>query len=160
MKFLLTFGSQYSHEPHPLPNAHPSGWYAVHADSLESARHLAYSVMGAKWSNLYTEEEAADELNWDTYFPRGELGEIRALVVASLADRTEATTVTVDQLIAELVAIKERNTEPSLPSYDPGTLEVRVQSQEGTYESVINAVDQANDVWLIVEEPDYTPVDR
>lgn len=63
--------------------------------------------------------------------------------------------MTIDELIADLNEIKERNREPEVPNFDPGTLEVRIQSEDGTYESSVNEVTQANDVWLIVDEPNY-----
>jgi len=62
--------------------------------------------------------------------------------------------MTIDELIQELTEIKERNYEPEVPQYDPGTLEVFVQSEEGIFESPILQVNQANDVWLIVKEDD------
>lgn len=63
--------------------------------------------------------------------------------------------MTIDEMISELNEIKERNREPEVPAFDPGTLEIRVQSADGTYESEIKSVEQANDVWLIVDEPNY-----
>jgi len=63
--------------------------------------------------------------------------------------------MTIDELITQLQEIKERNREPEVPNFDPGTLEIRIQSQEGTFESEIRSVEQANDVWLIIDEPDY-----
>lgn len=63
--------------------------------------------------------------------------------------------MTIDELIKELVEIKLANVEPEVPNFDPGALEVYVQSEEGTLDSPIKSVDQANDVWLIVNEPNY-----
>ena len=63
--------------------------------------------------------------------------------------------MTIDELIAELTAIKERNREPDVPNYDPGTLEVRVQSCDGTFDSEITTIETLSDVWLFVDEPDY-----
>ena len=63
--------------------------------------------------------------------------------------------MTIDEVIAELTEIKERNTEATC---DGGSLEVRIQSEEGTFDSTILSIDMANDVWLIVKEPDYDPV--
>jgi hypothetical protein len=63
--------------------------------------------------------------------------------------------MTIDDMIAELEDIKRRNQEPDVPGFDPGTLEVRIQSEDGTYESEIKSVEQANDVWIIVAEPNY-----
>ena len=63
--------------------------------------------------------------------------------------------MTIDELIAKLQEIKERNREPDLPRFDPGTLEVSIQSDGGTYESEIALVEQPNDVHLIVDEPNY-----
>jgi len=63
--------------------------------------------------------------------------------------------MTIDELITQLQEIKERNREPEVPNFDPGTLEIRIQSQEGTFESEIRSVEQANDVWLIIDEPNY-----
>ena len=64
-----------------------------------------------------------------------------------------------NELIAEAQAYIERNREPEVPSYDPGEEEVKVQSLDGTYESEIVSFETANTPWLIVHEPDYTPVD-
>ena len=61
----------------------------------------------------------------------------------------------IDELIRELNEIKERNREPDVPNFDSGSIEVFVQSSEGTYDSPIQSVEQANDVWLIVNEPNY-----
>lgn len=63
--------------------------------------------------------------------------------------------MTIDELIRELNEIKERNREPDVPNFDSGSIEVFVQSSEGTYDSPIQSVEQANDVWLIVNEPNY-----
>jgi hypothetical protein len=63
--------------------------------------------------------------------------------------------MTINEMIKELEEIRERNREPEVPNFDPGTLEIRIQSQEGTFESEIVSVEQANDVWLIVDEPNY-----
>lgn len=63
--------------------------------------------------------------------------------------------MTIDEVILHLQEIKRLNTEPGC---DGGTLEVRVQSCEGTFESTIESIEQANDVWIIVKEPDYDPV--
>ena len=63
--------------------------------------------------------------------------------------------MTIDEVIEALTEIKERNREPDVPNYDPGTLEVRVQSADGTYESTIQSIESANDAWIIVAEPDY-----
>jgi len=63
--------------------------------------------------------------------------------------------MTIDELIAELNEIKERNREPEVPTFDPGTIQVKVQSEEGTYESDIKDCEMVADVWLIVAEPNY-----
>lgn len=63
--------------------------------------------------------------------------------------------MTIDELIQRLTEIKEANYEPEVPAFDPGTLEVLIQSQDGTFDSEIVEVEQANDVWLIVNEPNY-----
>jgi hypothetical protein len=63
--------------------------------------------------------------------------------------------MTIDELIKELQEIKERNTEPDVPNFDPGSIEVFVQSEAGTFESEIQVVEQANDVWFIVDEPGF-----
>ena len=60
--------------------------------------------------------------------------------------------MTIDEVIEALTEIKERNTDTHC---DGGTLEVRVQSAEGTYDSDIQSIDSANDAWIIVDEPDY-----
>lgn len=63
--------------------------------------------------------------------------------------------MTIDELITALTEIKENNREPEVPNFDPGTMEVRVQSEDGTYDSGITSVDDANGPWLIVNEPNY-----
>ena len=60
--------------------------------------------------------------------------------------------MTIDEVIEALTEIKERNTEPEC---DGGSLEVRVQSEDGTYDSAIRSIESANDAWFIVDEPDY-----
>lgn len=63
--------------------------------------------------------------------------------------------MTIDELIAELEEIKKRNIEPDMPNFDPGTMEVHIQSQDGTYDSSIIEVSDANGPWIIVDEPNY-----
>lgn len=77
------------------------------------------------------------------------------MVLCCLWFRMGNKVMTINELIAELEEVRERYREPEMPNYDPGTLEVRVQSQEGTFESEIESVESANGAWLIVEEPDY-----
>lgn len=70
MKFYITFGSQYRHEEHPnYSDAHPDGWFTIHADSEAEARDLAFARFGSHWSFLYPEEDFETH-----YYPRGELG--------------------------------------------------------------------------------------
>ena len=58
----------------------------------------------------------------------------------------------INEVIEALKEIRERNTEPHC---DGGTLEVRVQSEDGTYDSEIVCIETANDAWFIVKEPNY-----
>ena len=60
--------------------------------------------------------------------------------------------MTIDELIAELQDIKERNREPELPNFDPGTMEVHVESEDGCYDSEIERVEPANGPFLITKE--------
>lgn len=75
-KFYVTFGVQYSHEPHPYwDGADPDGWLTVLAPDEEAARLRVRSFIGLKWSMMY------DSLNFDEtedrkYFPKGELARI------------------------------------------------------------------------------------
>lgn len=62
--------------------------------------------------------------------------------------------MTIDELINELTTIKERNREPEVPNFDPGTIQVYVQDENGIFDSPINTVEMANDVWLIVNTPE------
>ncbi len=63
--------------------------------------------------------------------------------------------MTIDELIARLEEIREANREPDVPSFDPGSLGVHIQSEDGTYDSEILSVESVNDVWLIIKEPNY-----
>lgn len=67
--------------------------------------------------------------------------------------------MSIDELVAQLLEIKERNREPEVPDFDPGAMDVQVESEEGTFSSKIRSVEAANGPWLIVEEPNYAPVD-
>lgn len=63
--------------------------------------------------------------------------------------------MTINELIEKLEDIKGRNVESDVPDFDPGTIDVFVESQEGTYYSPIFKITQPNYVWLIVGEPNY-----
>lgn len=79
-EYRLTFGSQYSHEPHPaLPNlVHPDGWFTIVADDENAARRLVIRLLDRAWSMLYSPEEVAAKptdpgASWESLFPRGEM---------------------------------------------------------------------------------------
>ena len=68
--------------------------------------------------------------------------------------------MTLNELIKELQEIRVRNMEPEIPDFDPGdSMEVRIQSEDGTFESAIRSVETPNEVWFIVDEPNYSPID-
>jgi len=66
--------------------------------------------------------------------------------------------MTLNQLIAEAQDWINRNRVAQMPEYDPGEEVVRVESEGGTFESLIQEFTDANGPWLIVDEPDYEPV--
>lgn len=70
-------------------------------------------------------------------------------------ENEKSNDMTIDELIAALTEIKENNREPKIPNFDPGTMEVQVQSEDGTYDSDIVSVEEANGPWIIVNEPNY-----
>lgn len=58
MNFYLTFGLKYRYIPHPTFSlANPDGYVLIHAESIEEARDIAFTVIGEKWSSIYTEEK-------------------------------------------------------------------------------------------------------
>lgn len=76
--FYVTFGQQYSREPHPMVTwAHPDGWLEIQVEKTvayreaERAREIALSHLGRYWSGIYDFES----LN-DGYYPKGCLARI------------------------------------------------------------------------------------
>lgn len=69
-EFYVTFGSQYSYQPHPrFAIAHPDGWLTIVARGEEEARALAFDQLGERYSFIYGED---DKPTLGMY-PRGEL---------------------------------------------------------------------------------------
>jgi hypothetical protein len=79
-KFFVTFGSQYSVEPHPTHRTiHPDGYLTVEAETEMSARRLLANTFADKWSMVYTRDEffksPEDVSRW---YPRGEIGQLHS----------------------------------------------------------------------------------
>lgn len=78
-KWYLTFGVQYSREPHPTwPGAHPDGWVVILAPTEPAARELAIAHFKLHWSMLSPDAYFPVELNKQKYYPRGELAVLTA----------------------------------------------------------------------------------
>lgn len=76
MEFMVTFGQQYKHDPHPkVKYAHPDGWLTIEAMDMFHARKKAFEELGAAWSFIYEK----DEFN-PSYFPLGELKRIECIM--------------------------------------------------------------------------------
>jgi hypothetical protein len=72
-KFYLTFGVQYSREPHPRgSHVHPDGYVVITAKDGSAARDIVTQLYGIQWSNLYSEDEFMQDPVTDLY-PRGAL---------------------------------------------------------------------------------------
>lgn len=72
-EYRITFGQQYSREPHPtFRAAHPDGWATVIAPDIRTARLRATEMFGPHWSDCYTREEF-ELMPVDRWWPRGEL---------------------------------------------------------------------------------------
>lgn len=70
--FYLTFGVQYSREPHPYwAGAHPDGWVQIHTKDESTARQLARRYFGQRWSMLYDNLNFNPVENKARYYPRG-----------------------------------------------------------------------------------------
>lgn len=68
-KFNVTFGVQYSREPHPtLGIIHPNGYVSIIAEDEESARSEIFRLIGPSWAFIYPEGEITPAL-----YPLGEL---------------------------------------------------------------------------------------
>lgn len=68
-RFFVTFGGQYSREPHPrFGAADPDGWFEIEAPDYMAARELAVRDLGTAWCWLYDEDSFEPH-----YFPRGRL---------------------------------------------------------------------------------------
>lgn len=72
MKYYVTFGQQYSRNPHPkVTYAHPDGWLTIEADSYAEMREKAFEELGPHFATSY--DEQSFEPKW---FPLGELHKI------------------------------------------------------------------------------------
>lgn len=72
VRMYITFGVQYSREPHPtFPKAHPSGYFVIEAPTQVACRELAVLLFNRAWAFDYTEAEFDP-----SYHPMGELGRI------------------------------------------------------------------------------------
>lgn len=71
--FFVTFGVQYSHEPHPYwKGADPNGWVRIMAKSADAAYALAHAYFGERYAFLYPADRfdtAADR----EFYPLGEI---------------------------------------------------------------------------------------
>lgn len=62
-KFYLTFGVQYSREPHPRgSHVHPDGYVVITAKDMPTARDIVVQLYGVQWSSLYVEYEFMRDL--------------------------------------------------------------------------------------------------
>lgn len=71
--FMVTFGVQYNHEPHPVID-HPrlaTGYVIIEAPDYDTARRLAFALFGQKFSMIYDDLNRRQALE---YYPLGELG--------------------------------------------------------------------------------------
>ena len=86
MKFYVTFGVQYAREPHPV-NAgfHPDGVLEIGAKDIETARSLAFSLLGRKWSMIHREDEMED--SWH-FYPRGITHRLEGLQIVLVPKHT------------------------------------------------------------------------
>jgi len=76
-EFLVTFGQQYSREPHPkVRYAHPNGWLSIMAYTYEQAREMAFQELGPAWCFIY--ERGVDQLS-ESLFPMGQLHQVVAV---------------------------------------------------------------------------------
>lgn len=70
--FFITFGVQYPREPHPkVVWAHANGWLEVLAPDENTARAMAFEVLGNAWSFIYTTFDFSVR-----YFPLGALARL------------------------------------------------------------------------------------
>lgn len=71
-EFMVTFGVQYNAEPHPVID-HPrlaDGYLVIEAPDYETARRLAFALLGQKFSMVY---DSLDRSRMENYYPLGEL---------------------------------------------------------------------------------------
>ena len=78
-EFFVTFGVQYGpHDTvHPIsPGLHHNGWVVIEATDYESARVIAFGVLGQRWSMIH-ERYDFPQSSRDKFYPAGELGRIK-----------------------------------------------------------------------------------
>lgn len=75
--YYVTFGSQYSYEPHPSGDwVHPDGYLAIEASTYDLARERAFEITDGKFAFMYDKEPEAQ------FYPRGELLRVAVQEVA------------------------------------------------------------------------------
>lgn len=90
----LTFGVQYSHEPHPYwSGANPDGWVTIRAADHTAARRLAARYFGRHWSTTYDTLSFDEERNQHLYYPLGAIAEITEDGATSLITGVEPPTL-------------------------------------------------------------------
>lgn len=87
--YYVTFGVQYSREPHPCgAYIDPNGYAVIRAVSYKHAHEAAFHKYGQAWSFLYDEEDF--EADYHPY------GCIEALEVTSVEEAPSITMRTLD----------------------------------------------------------------
>jgi hypothetical protein len=103
-KFYVTFGVQYSYEPHPILDfAHPDGWMLIEAPNYNAARAVTFMIAGDKFSMIYTEEEFP-QADIHRFYPRGELAHYVFLRVDTQVDDRPPVVETLDDVVYEKCA--------------------------------------------------------
>lgn len=81
-EYFVTFGVQYGPRDtvHPIsPGLHHAGWVVIEATDYESARAIAFGVLGQRWSMIH-ERHDFPQSSRDKFYPAGELGRIRVTI--------------------------------------------------------------------------------
>ena len=115
--FYLTFGVQYSHEPHPYwTGANPNGWVQIHTKDNDTARRLARRYFGQRWSMLYDELYFNPVESKRQYYPLG--------CIALITDDGAVSTITG----VEPPAIHISSSDPEFHGVDPdAVIGVRIE---------------------------------